>query len=342
LEDAIQASERAAHLTKQLLAYAGKGRFVIEAADLSALVRQISALIQSSIPKHVTLRLDLQEPLSPVEADTAQLQQLIMNLVINGAEAVPEGRQGSVVVMTREQTVDAEYIADMLGESDIAPGQYVMMNVHDNGAGMDAATIERIFDPFFTTKFTGRGLGLAAVQGIVRGHKGTLKVFSSPGEGTTFKVLLPVTASIPRSTRPPVVQAELAGRGMVLVVDDEPIVRKIATASLERYGYTVTTAENGRVGVERFKELQSKLRIVILDMTMPVMSGEEALTQMRSINAGIPVVLSSGFNEVEAIRRFTGKGLAGFIQKPYTSSALAEKVRSILQAVEGGDRSVCR
>jgi signal transduction histidine kinase len=162
---------------------------VIEAADISKLVRRISTLVGSSI-RSVALRLDLQEPLPLVEVDTAQLQQLIMNLVINGAEAVPEGRQGAVVVMTREQTVDDQYIADMLGNSDIAPGRYAMINVHDNGVGMDPATLERIFDPFFTTKFTGRGLGLAAVQGIVRGHKGTLKVFSSPGEGTTFKVLL--------------------------------------------------------------------------------------------------------------------------------------------------------
>jgi CheY-like chemotaxis protein len=226
------------------------------------------------------------------------------------------------------------YIAEMLGNSDVPPGPYVVVNVHDNGAGMDQQTIERIFDPFFSTKFTGRGLGLAAVQGIVRGHKGALKVFSSPGEGTTFKILLPVSAGAARAARPAVVPAELDGKGTVLVVDDEPVVRKIATASLQRYGYVVITADNGRAGVERFRELHPTLSIVILDMTMPVMSGEEALHHMRTINPAVPVVLSSGYNEVEAIRRFTGKGLSGFIQKPYTSAALAEKVRAILQKTE--------
>jgi PAS domain S-box-containing protein len=331
LQDAIEASERAANLTKQMLAYAGKGRFVIEPIDISILVREISALIRSSIPKHVTLRLDLQETLPLVEADVTQLQQLIMNLVINGAEAIPEHRQGTVLVITRSQEVDAQYLATLGGAADIGTGSYVVVSVQDNGAGMDEATLGKIFDPFFTTKFTGRGLGLAAAAGIVRGHKGALKVFSTPGRGTTFRVLLPVSAAGQDKTVAPAAASEFSGHGMVLVVDDEPIVRKMATHSLERYGYTVVTAEDGREGLERFRELHSQLKIVILDMTMPVMSGEEALQKMRLINPRLPVVLSSGYNEVEAIRRFTGKGLAGFLQKPYTAAALAEKVQTILR-----------
>ena len=330
LQDAIEASERAANLTKQLLAYAGKGRFVIEPADISALVREISALIRSSIPKHVTLRLDLQQPLPLVEADIAQLQQLIMNLVINGAEAISENRQGTVLVMTRAMEVDSEDLA-ALDSVDIAPGNYVAINVQDNGVGMDETTLNKIFDPFFTTKFTGRGLGLAAAMGIVRGHKGALKVFSRPGQGTTFRVLLPVSAAVRHQAVPQTPRADLSGRGAVLVVDDEPIVRKVATTSLERYGYTVITAENGREGVDRFRELHAQLKIVLLDMTMPVMNGEEALQQMRLINAQVPVVLSSGYSEVEAIRRFAGKGLAGFLQKPYTAGALAAKLQAILR-----------
>jgi PAS domain S-box-containing protein len=191
LRDAIEASEKAANLTKQMLAYAGKGRYLIEPTDISALVREISALIGSSIPRHVTLRLDLQDPLPLVDADVAQLQQLIMNRAINAAEAIPETRQGTVLVITRAQEADAEYLA-ALGAAESAPASYVAIGVHDNGVGMDDATLGKIFDPFFTTKFTGRGLGLAATVGIVRGHKGVLKVFSIPGQGTTFKVLLPV------------------------------------------------------------------------------------------------------------------------------------------------------
>jgi PAS domain S-box-containing protein len=333
LQDAIEASERAANLTKQLLAYAGKGRFLIEPTDISVLVREMSAFVRSSIPKHVTLRLDLQEPLPPVEADVAQLQQLIMNLVINGAEAIPEGRQGTVLVITRAQEIDYEQL-EALGATDIATGAYVTIGVHDNGVGMDAATLGKIFDPFFSTKFTGRGLGLSAAGGIVRGHSGAMKVFSSPGQGTTFKVLLPVAAAVRNREVERSVRLDLSGRGMVLVIDDEPIVRKIAVSSLERYGYTVVTANDGAEGVECFRELHAQLKVVILDMTMPVMSGEETLRLMRQIEPRVPVILSSGYNEVEAIQRFTGKGLAGFLQKPYTAASLAEKIQTILHEAD--------
>jgi len=265
-----------------------------------------------------------------VDADVAQLQQLIMNLVINAADALPEPRHATVLVISRPQDVHALYLPPT-DAGHIAAGHYVAINVHDNGVGMDEGMLSKIFDPFFTTKFTGRGLGLAAAGGIVRGHKGALKVFSSPGQGSTFKVLLPVSAAVRNKPLPQNVQSDLSGRGMVLVVDDEPVVRKIATTSLERYGYTVVTAENGREGVERFRELHSQLSIVILDMTMPVMSGEEALQQMRVTNPQVPIVLSSGYNEAEAVGRFAGKGLAGFLQKPYTASALAQKVQTILR-----------
>ena len=335
LRDAIEASERAAHLTKQLLAYAGKGRFVIEPTDLSALVREIAVLIQSSIPKHVALRMDLEEPLPPVDADIAQIQQLVMNLVINGAEAIPENHPGTVLVVTRTQEADAPYLA-AFGAEDIAPGKYVSLSVHDNGAGMDESTLSRIFDPFFTTKFTGRGLGLAAAAGIVRGHKGALKVFSSPGQGTTFKVLLPMGVRTRSKPEEPGTGESLLGQGLVLVVDDEPLVRRTAKTGLEKYGYSVLTANNGREGVDCFREVHDQLKAVILDMTMPVMSGEEALEQMRLIDPGVPVMLRSGYNEVEAIRRFTGKGLAGFLQKPYTAAALAEELRTAIGDADRG------
>jgi PAS domain S-box-containing protein len=335
LQDAVEATERAAILTRQLLAYAGKGRFLIQPTDISGLVREISSLVRRSIPSHVALRLDLADSLPKVEADVAQLQQLLMNLVINGAEAIPEGRQGTVLVITRLQHMDAEQIAS-LGVSEIVPGDYVAINVHDNGVGMDEATLSRIFDPFFTTKFTGRGLGLAAAGGIVRGHKGGLKVFSSPGQGTTFRVLLPAAATARDSVQAPAAARDgLGGRGMILLVDDEPIVRRVATSALTRYGYTVVSSDNGREGVERFRELHTRLKLVILDMTMPVMSGEEALDRLREIDPEIPVILSSGYSEMEATRRFAGRELAGFLQKPYTAAQLAAKVQSVLQESRG-------
>jgi PAS domain S-box-containing protein len=334
LKDVMLASETAANLTRQLLAYAGKGRFVIEPVDVSELVRQISNLLQTSIPKHVQLRLDLMKDLPSVEADTAQIQQLIMNLVINGAEAIGESG-GTVLVTTGTQHVDDEYIASVLTPAQITPGDYVSLQVHDTGSGMSQETLDRIFDPFFTTKFTGRGLGLAAALGIVRGHKGAIKVYSTLGQGTTFKVLFP--ASEHAIVKPPTraeIEGSLVGES-VMVVDDELIVRRTAKAMLERRGYSVVLAENGAEAIELYKVLSDKIDVVLLDMTMPIMGGEETFRQMKTIRPDVCVVLSSGYNEAEAIRRFTGKGLAGFIQKPYSAASLAGKIRSVLQESRG-------
>jgi PAS domain S-box-containing protein len=331
LRGAITASERAADLTRQLLAYAGKGRFVTEIIQISPLVREISQLIQSSIPKTVQLRLELAHDLPYIEADVGQIQQLIMNLVINGAEAIGEDRNGTVIVTTAEQQVDKAYIKTVLGSGvEIVPGSYVSVEVHDTGCGMDEDIVSRIFDPFFTTKFLGRGLGLAAVQGIVRGHRGVLKVYSQPGQGSTFKVLFPATEKQPVTAASRPVADALAGYGTILVIDDEQIVRHTAKTMLESYGYSVLVAENGREGVDLFRLVHEKVALVILDMSMPVMSGEETLRNLRLIDSETPVILSSGFNEVEAIRRFTGKGLAGFIQKPYSALDLARRVKTTL------------
>jgi CheY-like chemotaxis protein len=327
----LAASERAADLTKQLLAYAGKGRFMVEPVSLSAMIREISELVQSSIPRSVQLRLDLQKDLPLIEADTSQLQQLIMNLVINGAEAIGDQQSGTVSVTTGVQEVDDVYIRSTLGH-DITPGTYIFLEVHDTGCGMDEPTIARIFDPFFTTKFTGRGLGLSAALGIVRGHKGALKVYSTPGRGSTFKLLFPVAAGGITQPAGAVAGTGLAGSGMILIVDDEATVRTTAKLALERHGYTVLLATNGQDAIEIFNRHRGEIRLVIMDLTMPVMGGEEAIRKLRAADPGVLVILSSGFNEVEAIQRFTGKGLTGFLQKPYTAAALAEKVKGALHA----------
>jgi signal transduction histidine kinase len=282
LNDVVDASDRAAHLTKQLLAYAGKGRFVVQAVDLSHLVRDISHLIQSSIPKNATVQLDLVPKLPCIEADAAQIQQLVMNLVINAAEAIPEGRQGSVLVTTRVQEVDQNYIEQTLSPGEIVPGEYVSLEVHDTGAGMDQATLQRIFDPFFTTKFTGRGLGLAAALGIVRGHKGALKVYSTPGQGSTFKILFPAMQEGRQSAAVKLAIALKPAHhtGAVLVIDDEEVVRRTAKATLERNGYDILLAENGFEGVQLFQALANKICAVLLDLNMPGLGGEETLRQI--------------------------------------------------------------
>jgi PAS domain S-box-containing protein len=334
MEDLMKAAERAADLTRQLLAYAGKGRFVLRTVDLSALVREIAGLIQASIPKHVQIRLQLDEDLAGIDADPGQIQQIVMNLTINGAEAIAaEG--GAVLVRTGTQQVDKQYINTMSSAGELLqPGEYVCLEIHDTGCGMTEDTLSRIFDPFFTTKFTGRGLGLSAVLGIVRAHRGALKVYSKPGQGTSFKVLFPASANAVREEAQPA-KGDLAGRGTVLVVDDEEVVRQIAKNTLERYGYTVLTAANGQAAVDLYRPQPQAIDAVLLDLTMPVMNGEETLRQLQTIYPQVRVLLTSGYSEVEAVQRFAGKGLAGFIQKPYTASGLAGKVKETLAQVRG-------
>jgi PAS domain S-box-containing protein len=331
IQDVVDASERAAHLTRQLLAYAGKGRFLIESVDLSEVVREISHLIQTSISKNVQLRLELKDGLPLIHADASQIQQIIMNLVINGAEAIGSRDSGTVLVTTGTQIVDEHYLSTTLTDNQTLPtGLYVVLQVHDTGSGMDEDTLSRIFDPFFTTKFTGRGLGLAAVQGIVRGHRGTLKVYSRPGQGTSFKVLFPA-AEVEARHKIPVSLPHPGKNELILVIDDEEVIRRTAKSMLEQHGYSVIVAVNGKEGVNLFQGLADNVSAVLLDMTMPVMGGEEAFGCLKAIRPNAKIILSSGYNEVEAVRRFTGKGLSGFIQKPYSSFALMEKLKLILE-----------
>jgi signal transduction histidine kinase/CheY-like chemotaxis protein len=329
LEDVVAATERAAHLTQQLLAYAGKGRFFVQPVNLSEAVRQISQLIRSSIPKNVELHLELSESLPAIEADAAQLQQIIMNLVINAAESIAEGRPGEVCVTTRTENVDEAHTHQRLVAGEIHTGLYVTLEVRDTGSGMDEPTLARIFDPFFTTKFTGRGLGLAAVLGIVRGHHGAMCVESAPGEGTVFKVWMP-PGSVKRSAAArPAAVAAAATAPAVLVIDDEEVICRTAKVVLERHGCRVILASSGAEGVEAFRNCADAISVVLLDLTMPGMNGEEALGRLQQIRPDVKVILSSGYNEIEIVERFAGKGLADFIQKPYTSVALLDKVLDV-------------
>ncbi len=318
IEGVVRASERAAMLTSQLLAYSGRGRFVVQPVDLSFLVREIVSLIHTSIPKGVHIEFHLAEDLPRVEADMAQLQQLVMNLVINAAEAIGDSRAGTVVIRTGVEWSEEE-----------SPRQLICLQVQDNGSGMDEETQRRIFDPFFTTKFTGRGLGLAAVLGIVRGHNGTIRVESLPGRGSTFTVLFPVAGTVTGKITPAALP-ELRGTGTILVVDDEEVVRSIARNVLQSYGYEVLLAGDGRQAIECVRQAP-EIKLVLLDLTMPVMSGEEALGHLRQLRPELPVILSSGFDETEAMQRFQDKDLSGFLQKPYTAERLATRVKAVLE-----------
>jgi CheY-like chemotaxis protein len=329
LDAIVKTSERAAHLTRQMLAYSGRGQFVIEPVNLSDLVRDMTSLLNPSIPSNVSVHFDLARHLLPVLADSGQLQQIVMNLVINAAEAIGE-RPGSISVRTRMRRVDEQFIRAELGHFEIEPATYVSLEVSDSGDGMDQATVARIFEPFFTTKFTGRGLGLAAVSGIVRGHKGAIRVTTAPGHGTTFLILLPASAESPIEAAKDTPAKELKGTGTVLIVDDEAVVLRTAQNALERHGYTTLTAESGPAGIDLFRREKDLISLVVLDLSMPGMTGQQALSHLRAINPHVPVLVSSGYSEIEVRRVFEGERLAGFIQKPYTASRLVEKVKAAL------------
>jgi CheY-like chemotaxis protein len=322
----IRASERASNLTRQLLAYTGRGRFVVELVDLSEMVRETADLLRASIPRNIELQLDLGTELPAVEADITQMQQMVMNLVINAGEAIGE-ENGWVRACTGTEDINQDFGAVTFMPGEIRFGRYVWLEVRDNGCGMDEATKVRIFDPFFTTKFTGRGLGLSAVAGIVRSHGGMLNVDSAPGQGTALKLWLPAT-SLRKSKSVRDVPRELLGRGTILLIDDEDAVRRLGKAALERYGYSVLLAGDGYQAIDVFSRVAEQLLIVVLDMAMPGMGGEETFRRLRAIRPDVPVLLSSGYDELEAARKFPAGGIAGFLKKPYTVVQLAEKVKA--------------
>jgi PAS domain S-box-containing protein len=322
-----KAAAQAADLAKQMLAYSGKGKFVVENIDLNRLLVDMLHMLEVSISKKAVLRLNPYYPLPSVEADATQMRQIVMNLVINASEAI-SNTSGVIAITTGCMDCDKSYLKDVWLDENITEGLYVYLEITDTGCGMNKDTLAKLFDPFFTTKFTGRGLGMAAVLGIVRGHRGAIKVYSEPGKGTSFKILLPA------SDRP----AELfngashtddwRGEGTVLLVDDEETVRGIGSEMLKELGFSTITANDGREAVEIFKNTPD-IAFVILDLTMPHMDGEQCFRELRYLKPDVKVIMSSGYNEQEVTQKFVGKGLAGFVQKPYRLSTLKETIRSM-------------
>jgi signal transduction histidine kinase/DNA-binding response OmpR family regulator len=333
--DQIQiASKRAADLTHQLLAYAGRSSFQITEIDLNTLIHEMTSLLLVTMPKNATLYHDL-APCSPIiSGDATQMRQILMNLIINGAEALDSAR-GAVFVTTRRKWLDAAYLARCHGAPDLQPGQYILLTVTDTGRGMSAETQARIFDPFFTTKFTGRGLGMAAVQGIVRGHHGAIRIESAPGRGTKMTVLLPLAPNAPpqRSDDPQRHSASDPASGTILIIDDEPDVRQVTAQILRHYGYQVRMAENGWQGLALALQHTTTTKCVLLDLTMPEMSGEETLRQLRIAAPTLPIILMSGYGEQDARRTIAANAPVAFIHKPFTPSELAQTIRQVLRNV---------
>jgi PAS domain S-box-containing protein len=326
---------RAADLTKQMLAYSGKGRFVVHPVDLNALVREMAHLLQTVISKRAALRFDFALELPPVEADATQLRQIVMNLLTNASDAI--GNDGGVItVRTGIMHATRDLLTSSYVDDELPEGRYAFIEVEDTGCGMDEATQGRIFDPFFSTKFTGRGLGLAATLGIVRGHRGTITVHSAPNAGTTFTVFLPCLQHWPEAARHAATarRERFRGTGAVLVVDDDDTVRHVAQHMLERSGFTVLTAADGSDAVTTFGDNHDRIALVLLDLTMPTLGGEEAFRAMRQIRPDVRVVLMSGYSSHELAARYGAEGLAGFIQKPFRIEELERCLTSVLAAAD--------
>ena len=330
-----KATRRAAELAQQMLAYSGKGHFVIAPIHLTSLVREMASLLEVSISKKVRLDYAFATELPTFAGDATQIRQVIMNLITNASEAIGDER-GTIAISTNVMTCDRTYLEGLqdtlaTGRPEpLAEGRYVYVEVSDDGCGMTRETAARIFDPFFTTKFTGRGLGMSAVLGIVRGHAGALAVYSELGKGTTFRVLFPVTSDQADQALEPLVTSEWMGRGKVLVADDEVMVRKVGQRTLERLGFEVVLAADGREALERFEQHADAIVCVLLDLTMPQLDGHQVFRQLRASRPEVPVILCSGYSEQAVTGLFAGEGLAGFIQKPYTIQALRELLQRVL------------
>jgi two-component system, cell cycle sensor histidine kinase and response regulator CckA len=331
-----RAAQRAADLTEQMLAYSGKGQFQVTGVDLSSLVREMSELLQTVLSPKARLVTELPEGLPTIRADATQIRQVVMNLLTNASDAL-EGDAGDICLRTGISDADADYLATTWPGDDLSPGPYVWVEVRDTGGGMDEETIRRMFDPFFTTKFTGRGLGLAAVLGIVRGHDGTLRVESSPGGGTTFRVLFPkgdddvrIPAPTPRKTE------TVAPWGTILVVDDDDTVRLAAREILDYEGYDVIEAEDGVDALGVYDANAKIIDAVVLDLTMPRMDGVETFKELRSRRDDLPILLSSGYGE-SAVDRLPSRSRARYLRKPYTPSELLDAVAKVLE--DGPDQT---
>lgn len=327
VKDIEVASMRAAELTNQMLAYSGKGRFEVRPVNLSELVKEMSHLLEIAIASNVVMRLDLSDSGVTTDGDVTQLRQVVMNLITNGSDAICE-KSGIVTIRTGTAHCAEEDIETMVSGNNVAPGYFAFIEVSDTGIGMEPDVIARMFDPFFSTKHKGHGLGLAAMLGIVQGHHGGIRVYSEPDKGTTIKVYLPLSEDRPAGIQQ---QTEsISGNGLVLVVDDVEAVRASTKRILEFAGYEVLTSEDGQESVEVFRQRVHELSLVLLDMTMPRMEGKDAFREMRRINPDVPVILMSGYNEQDATNEFCGRGLAGFIQKPFKPEDLYRKIAEIL------------
>jgi PAS domain S-box-containing protein len=332
LPEVERAVERAAELCRQMLAYAGKTKFVRTRIDLVVLMEGMVRMLRSTLGQNAVIRFDRTADIFLLMGDSGQLRQVVMNLIINASEAIGEA-QGEIRVALDCRRLEAESpVVDHLGK-EIPAGVYACLEVSDNGCGMDEETRLRIFEPFFSTKFSGRGLGMSAVLGIINTHGGALQLESHPGQGTRFRIYLPVqeeesaeAGSVPEPAAP----APFQGNGKVLLVEDEPMVRGLAATMLKKLGYEVVEAADGKEGLERYREGGGRFRFVVTDLGMPVMDGYQMFRELKRLDPALPVVITTGFGDVDVTSRISGEDIAGFISKPYNFLQLKEALGKVV------------
>jgi PAS domain S-box-containing protein len=329
--DIRSAAMHAAELTNQMLAYSGRGHFDVRPISLTELCLDMRHLLGASLSKKADVKYELMPELPAAQADIAQMRQLIMNLITNASDALGE-RAGVIHVRTGTERVVGP-VGDLYGPAPLALDTYAFLEVTDDGSGMSAETRARLFEPFFTTKFTGRGLGLSAVQGIVRGHGGGIVVKTALGKGTTIKVLIPCASQPERqAVQQPEPTAAWTGTGLVLLVDDDARVRTVTELLLRDLGFDVLGAGSGRDAIREFEGRADEIRLVLLDVTMPDLSGDQVLGELRRRRAGLKVLICSGYAEEEMRERFSSEDMSSFLQKPYTRRALKARLQHLLES----------
>ncbi len=327
------AAERAASLSDQLLSYAGEEQLTLRPLDLNELVEEQRGAMDELVPDEITLQFQLKEGLAPIDMDSAQIRQVLLQLVRNGVEAM-DGQEGVLTIRTSSVNAWASYFEGAFPPDGLEPGPYVFFEVSDSGRGLDESTRARMFDPFFSTKAPGRGLGLATTLGIIRAHRGAIKVYSAPGRGTTFEVLFPASSREVLGATGEVRLKNWQSSGTILVVDDEELVREVAEDILTRHGFEVLAVADGASALKSYRERQADILGVLLDLTMPGMDGEETFHEIRAIDPEAKILLMSGYSQKRARKRLEGQGLTGFLHKPFRPSELIQKVREALPAAE--------
>jgi PAS domain S-box-containing protein len=330
IQTIISSANKATDLSKQMLAYSGKGKFNIQNVDLQKITDAIVDQLNKSLSKNLVLKSKVSNDVPAIRGDISQVSQSIKNLVINASEAIGDN-SGDINILVGTKICDNFYLNEIEMEENLIEGEYVFIEVSDTGCGMNRETISKLFDPFFTTKFTGRGLGLSAVQGTMRGHKGAIHVDSQFGKGSTFTLLFPIHKESEKKIEQEIVADNtFVPTGKVLLVDDDEIPRVIGKRMLEKIGFEVLTANNGVEALPIYKENIDQISLVILDLTMPEMNGEETFVELNKINKDVKVIVSSGYDEHEVANRFVGKSVVGFCQKPYKYQTLKKKIIEIL------------